>query len=86
MQPGTQYKLLVAQSASNTNTAISPGKTDLFTPDHLIMLTIICLPIFLFGGILGRNAYQQRHARLLKQQIMKLERAWKAEYKEKQDR
>jgi hypothetical protein len=39
-----------------------------------------------FAGILGKNAYHQRRARQLKEQIMKLEKAWKATYTKKQDR
>jgi hypothetical protein len=86
MQHLIQTKLLVAQPTGNSTTPISVRKTDLSMSDYTIMLTLTCLPMIFFAGILGKNAYHQRRARQLKEQIMKLEKAWKATYTKKQDR
>lgn len=86
MQPIGHHKIIIGQAAGNTIAPISAKKTELSTVDYTIMVTFICLPMLFFAGVLGKNAYQQRRARVLKQNIFKLEKAWQASCQEKQDR
>lgn len=73
MQPLTPYEMF-SLSAQPRQPTIAPT-TDIATPVNTVLLTMICLPLIWFSSLIATTAYQQLRARLLKQQIMRLERA-----------
>lgn len=87
MQLSVQRRM-IAQPRSNeisTTTSDAISTTTLSTPDYISLFALMCLPLIVFSSISGKKVYQKHRAKVLKQQIMKLESVWHASYQPEQD-